>query len=77
LIDVSSIHPNLLGSPKWTTALIAQGLGLVRSSKAYRLTRIKPGFFSPPTRPIFVPGLQWIGVLALGMSGPPTVAAMR
>jgi hypothetical protein len=106
---------NLLRSPKWSTALIAQflwqqadarltlleasdeevlavwdesvlekpeshameGLCAVRSSKAHRLTRIKPGFFQPPTRPIFVPGLQWIGVLVLGMSGPPTVAAMR
>ena len=31
----------------------------------------------PPVHPIFVPGRQWIGVLVLGMSGPPTVAAMR
>ncbi|MDQ2788029.1 MAG: hypothetical protein M3Y58_23870 [Chloroflexota bacterium] len=54
-----------------------EGLCAVRSSKAHRLTRIKPGFFQPPVRPIFVPGMQWIGVLVLGMSGPPTVAAMR
>ncbi|MDQ6602040.1 MAG: hypothetical protein M3Z19_04870, partial [Chloroflexota bacterium] len=57
--------------------LALEGLCAVRSSKAHRLTRIKPGFFHPPTRPIFVPGMQWIGVLVLGMSGPPTVAAMR
>src|SRR5579859_1893252 len=31
-------------------------LGSVRSSKAHRLTRIKPGFYNPPGRPIFVPG---------------------
>lgn len=106
---------NLLRSPKWSAALIAQflwqqaaarltaleagdaavlavwdesvlekpesqvseGLCAVRSSKAHRLTRIKPGFFQPPVRPIFVPGMQWIGVLVLGMSGSPTVAAMR
>lgn len=106
---------NLLRSPKWSAALIAQflwqqadarlvaleasdadalavwdesvlekpesrateGLCAVRSSKAHRLTRIKPGFFQPPTRPIFVPGIQWIGVLVLGIAGPPTVAAMR
>ncbi len=55
----------------------SEGLCAVRSSKAHRLTRIKPGFFQPPMRPIFVPGMQWIGVLVLGMSGPPTVAAMR
>ncbi len=54
-----------------------EGLCAVRSSKAHRLTRIKPGFFHPPTRPLFVPGMQWIGVLVLGISGPPTVAAMR
>jgi hypothetical protein len=57
--------------------LAIEGLGSVRSSKAHRLTRIKPGFFRPPERPIFVPGMHWIGVLVLGMSGPPTVAAMR
>jgi hypothetical protein len=106
---------NLLRSPKWSAALIAQflwqqanarltlleagdeevlvvwdesvlekpesqameGLCAVRSSKGHRLTRIKPGFFQTPTRPLFVPGLHWIGVLVLGMSGPPTVAAMR
>jgi hypothetical protein len=106
---------NLLRSPKWSAALIAQflwqqadarltaleaddeevlavwdesvlekpesqameGLCAVRSSKAHRLTRIKPGFFQPPVRPIFVPGMQWIGVLVLGMNGPPSVAAMR
>lgn len=58
-------------------SLRLEGLGAVRSSKAHRLTRIKPGFFSPPTRPVFVPGMQWIGILVIGMSGPPTVAAMR
>jgi hypothetical protein len=58
-------------------SLALEGLCAVRSSKAHRLTRIKPGFFQPPARPIFVPGMQWIGVLVLGMGGPPTVAAMR
>lgn len=58
-------------------SLALEGLGPVRSSKAHRLTRIKPGFYDPPAKPIFVPGMHWIGVLLLGMSGPPTVAAMR
>ena len=58
-------------------SLVIEGLGSVRSSKAHRLTRIKPGFFRPPERPIFVPGMHWIGLLVLGMSGPPTVATMR
>src|SRR3954454_3941366 len=50
----------------------------VRSSKALRLKRIRPGFFNPPGgRPICVPGLHWLGLLILGRSGAPTVAAMR
>jgi len=50
----------------------------VRSSKARRLKRIRPGFFNPPGgRPICVPGLNWLGLLILGHSGAPTVAAMR
>jgi hypothetical protein len=50
----------------------------VRSSKAQRLTRIKPGFFNPPGgRPICVPGVHWLGLLVLGRQGPPTVATMR
>jgi hypothetical protein len=50
----------------------------VRSSKARRLKRIHPGFFNPPGgRPICVPGLHWMGLLVLGRSGAPTVAAMQ
>jgi DDE family transposase len=52
-------------------------LGPVRSSKAYRLTRIKPGFYNPPGRPIFVPGFQWIGLVLAGMTGTPRVAALQ
>lgn len=52
-------------------------LGSVRSSKARRLTRIKPGFYHPPSRPIFVPGFQWIGLLLAGMTGAPSVAALE
>lgn len=54
-----------------------EGLCAVRSSKAKRLTHVKPGFYTPPGRPIFVPGMHWVGLLVLGMSGPPVVAAMR
>lgn len=57
-----------------------EGLCAVRSSKAARLKRIKPGFFNPPGgRPIFVPGMHWLSVLLVGTSeksGPPTVAKM-
>src|SRR5258706_3463858 len=50
----------------------------VRSSKARRLKRIRPGFFNPPGgRPICVPGLHWLGLLVLGRTGAPTVAAMH
>jgi hypothetical protein len=50
----------------------------VRSSKARRLKHIRPGFFNPPGgRPICVPGLHWLGLLILGHSGTPTVAAMQ
>lgn len=49
----------------------------VRSSKAHRLTRIKPGFYTPPGRSIFVPGFQWIGLVFAGMTGTPRVAALH
>lgn len=50
----------------------------VRSSVARRLLRIKPGYFRPPTgRPVFVPGLHWLGLLVMGYDGPPTLAALR
>ncbi len=46
----------------------AEGLCAVRSSKAKRLTHYKKGFDTPPPKPIFVPGLQWIGLLLIGRS---------
>lgn len=55
----------------------AQGLCPVRSSKAARLCRIKPGYYRPPGAPIFVPGLQWMALLFIGRNGPPCVAAMK
>jgi hypothetical protein len=59
-------------------SLHLEGLCAVRSSKAVRLKRIKPGFFNPPGgRPIFVPGYPWIQVLVTGMEGTPRVAHMR
>lgn len=59
-------------------SLQAEGLCAVRSSKAVRLKRIKPGFFNPPGgRPVFVPGFHWLKVLVLGQKGNPTLAHMR
>ena len=44
-------------------SLKAERLCAVRSSKAQRLKRIKPGYFNPPGgRPIFVPGFNWLQV---------------
>ena len=59
-------------------SLQAEGLCAVRSSKAVRLKRIKPGFFNPPGgRPVFVPGFHWLQVLVVGYKGSPTLAHMR
>lgn len=56
----------------------AHGLCSVRSSKAARLKKIRPGFYRPPPGPpVFVPGLNWLALLLIGRSGPPVVAAMR
>lgn len=59
-------------------SLELEGLCAVRSSKARRLKRIKPGFFNPPGgRPICVPGYHWLQVLVMGMEGPVCLAKMR
>ena len=62
-------------------SLKLEELGAVRSSKARRLTRIKPGFYHPPTkRPVFVPGMNWLGLVLVGRRaelGPPVLAAMH
>lgn len=59
-------------------SLQAEGLCAVRSSKALRLKRIKPGFFNPPGgRPICVPGFHWLKILVVGHKQAPTLAHMR
>ncbi|HET8669562.1 MAG TPA: transposase [Candidatus Saccharimonadales bacterium] len=59
-------------------SLHAEGLCAVRSTKAVRLKRIKPGYFNPPGgRPVFVPGFHWLQVLVVGRTGSPTLAHMR
>src|SRR5215471_5427955 len=61
-------------------SLASEDLCAVRSSKAKRLTHIKPGYYNPPGRPIFVPGMHWLAVIVVGRSaqfGPPLLAAMR
>lgn len=56
-------------------SLKAEGLCAVRSTKAARLKRIKPGYFNPPGgRPIFVPGFHWLQLLVTGLQGAPVLA---
>jgi len=52
------------------------GLCPVRSSKAGRLARSR-GRKAPPSRPVFVWGMQWLGLLIVGYEGAPTLACMR
>jgi len=59
-------------------SLHLEGLNAVRSTKAVRLKRIKPGYFNPPGgRPIFVPGFHWLMITVLGPKGPPTLAHLQ
>jgi hypothetical protein len=56
-------------------SLKAEGLCAVRSTKAARWKRIKPGYFNPPTdRPIFVPGFNWLQRFVTGLKGGPVLA---
>lgn len=59
-------------------SIALEGLGSVVSAKAKRLKRIRKGYYNPPGGPpVIVPGLNWLGLLLVGSSGPPTLAAMR
>lgn len=61
-------------------SLESEGLCAVQSSKAKRLTKVKPGYFNPPGKPICVPGMHWIGLVLVGQlttQGPAMVACMR
>ncbi len=56
-------------------SIALEGLCAVRSSKARRLKRIKPGYFNPSGgRPVCVSGYHWLQVLVMGLEGPVTVA---
>ncbi len=59
-------------------SLKAERLCAVRSSKARRLSRIKPGYYNPPTKkPVFVPGLNWLQIVVAGMKGAPALAHIQ
>lgn len=49
----------------------------VRSSKAKRLTRIKPGYYKKPSSPICVPGYEWSALMLGGLALIPMVAKME
>lgn len=55
---------------------VCEGLCSVWSSKAKRLTQIRPGFYRPPKERICVPGFKWTGVLLSHVGGVPSVCKM-
>lgn len=55
---------------------VSEGLCSVWSSKAKRLTRIRPGYYSPPKQRICVPGFKWTGVFLSCLGQPPSVCQM-
>jgi hypothetical protein len=59
-------------------SLKAERLCAVRSSKAARWKRIKPGYFNPPGgRPVCVPGFHWLQIVVAGLRGLPTLAHLH
>ena len=58
-------------------SIAIEGLCAVRSSQAARLKRIKKGFYNPPGRPIFVPGMNWLGVVLVGMKTQPCLVSLK
>jgi hypothetical protein len=55
-----------------------EGLCAVRSSKAKRLRKLKPGLYNQLSGPpIVVRGLEWTAVMLAGLTQAPTVVAMK
>jgi transposase len=55
-----------------------EGLCAVKSSKAARLKKPKKGAFNQPGgKGVVVMGIEWLGVILVGMSGMPTVVNMK
>lgn len=53
-----------------------EGLCSVYSSKGKRLTKIKRGYYNPPSSRICVPGFKWTGILLSNLGGIPSVCQM-
>ncbi|GAB3512055.1 hypothetical protein GCM10027341_52350 [Spirosoma knui] len=53
-----------------------EGLCSVESSKGKRLTKVKKGFYKPPSARICVPGFHWTGVLLAALGEVPSVCQM-
>lgn len=78
-LEVSSKRPLLL----WDDSRVEKpessflgGLCSVFSSKGQRLTRIRPGFFSPPGKRIYTAGYKWTGVMLSALGEVPSVLHM-
>lgn len=55
---------------------LCEGLCSVWSSKARRLTRLRPGYYRPPKERICVPGFKWTGVFLSALGEAPSVFQM-
>lgn len=55
----------------------SEGLCSVASSKAKRLTRVKPGYYTPPKSRICVPGFDWTSVVMTTLQSAPSLVTMR
>ncbi|AEI51488.1 transposase [Runella slithyformis] len=53
-----------------------EGLCSVESSKGKRLTKIRKGFYKPPTQRICVPGFHWTATLLSALGQTPSVCQM-
>jgi hypothetical protein len=74
-VALVALDQSVLEKPESQTAL---GLCPVRSSKARRLARPRPGFGAgPPRPPVTVPGLHWLAATVMGWSGPALLAVCR
>lgn len=77
-LEAEGKQPQLLwdeSAVEKSESVASEDLCGVRSSKAARRMRIKPGYPKPPTfRPVFVPGLPAMGLVIAGMQGVPLLA---